>query len=944
MDIEFEEEDVDDAAPPLSLTALPSTPKVAQKPPSPPTSPPASPPPVPPAAAVSPPSPAPRPPTPSAPSQPHHATAPLTSQRTSSSSAATSSTTSPSPAASLPQPLPSAAAAASGGGKGKAPSPANATQTSSLSLTSSSSSSSSFASRSHADLGAVQLFASGIHLTDSASTAHSSSGLVNSGPPTALQRETAALEELIAALNRDNARVLLELKRREAQVEQLTLAHARELRRLRDEVNTEVVLTHARAFDDSEDGKTKEIVALRAELHSLNAQLREKEQQLMREINRLTSLLPAADSASGSAVSSAAVSAAVDERDEYIAHLQRVLHSREQQIHQLTDKLQWYAENQQLIAQYEERAQRDQERIKELEQARSASHPHAKSLPTDVKRIKALEREVELLRKQGKSGQGKDGVVMGLIEAARPSVEEFEVVRELRAKLAEAEKELEAQERSWERRLRGIRQEQEKIRVGYEKKVRALEEGVKGRLGSLRRRAATASTTDAGKGGGSVREGQAGEELVREMERRMEDMRQFYEQRIAELTTGHPHHIPSPPPPHDSPASPPKSTLYTPTRPSSVRPRRTTARPSARSKSPPRTRDTPSASPPRSGAARPRSLSPPSRRSRPEPAPPVPMPAWPSLDAAPVVAAGAVRGLSQAEVERELQRLQAVLQSAHKEELSHLSSHYASLFSSLQSQTAEQVTSLQRRVEEADNKSSAMVEQLRELRVELWQREKELQERVWEVDRLREKPGVREYVLLEREVKELQERMGRREREYREESDMARLREEEERSRIIAKFESIIRRKNEQIRAFEGEMEKLIDLVQRLQQQQQEQVGTKVGAGEERVSGSLRGMDEEGMEVSGGVGAAASPVVNYVELLEKLEEEGGAVFKQAVEGMAGAGSKKASGKQKARSRLVGRTPVGSSQRVQEEVARAAPSKPAAPSRRMPSVKRPSGVR
>ena len=841
------------------------------------------------------------------------------------------------------------------------PSPANATQTSSLSLTSSSSSV-SLASRSGTDLGAVHLFSSGIHLSDPSSTTNSST-LASLGPPTAVQREAAALEDLVGALNRENARLLLELRKREAQVEQLHAQHARDVRRLREELNAEVALTHARAFDDSDDGKTKEIVALRAELHALNAQFRDKESQLQREINRLTQLLPLADSAVGSSVAppSAAVSAGVDERAEYVAHLQRVLHSREQQIHQLSDKLQWYAENQQLLQHYEQRAQHDQERIAQLEKQTTTPHPHAKSLPTDLKRIKALEREVELLRKQGRAAQGEDGAVAGLLEAARPSVEEAEMVRQLRTKLANTQAEVEAQEQRWERRLRGIRQEQDKVRVGYEKKVKALEEGVKGRLGSLRRRAATAASTTGGvgvgKGGGEGREGQGGggEELVREMERRMEDMRQFYEQRIAQLTSAQPPQpSSSPPPPHNSPTpSPPHSTLYTPTRtPLSTRSRRSTTRAPTRSKSPPHTRHIPTASPtPSEATDRPRSLSPPSRRVQAEVVRSA-VAAWPVVgEAGPGVEGGAVRGVSQAELERELKRLQAVLQSAHKEELSHLSSHYASLFSSLQSQMAEQVASLQRRVEDADEQSSAMGERVRELQLEVWRKEKELQERGWEVDRLREKPGVREFVLLEREVKELQERMGRREREYREEADMARLREEQERGRLIAKLDAVIRRKNEQIRAFEAEMEKLIDLVQRMQGQQERQEGRAGGRGEGRggmggegVGEVVGGVGEVDGEVAGGVGAAQAPVVNYVELLEKLEEEGGAVFKQAVDGMARASSKKVSGKQKGRARLVGRSTVGSGQRVQEEVAAVAPSRALAASRRMPTAARASGVR
>ena len=830
-----------------------------------------------------------------------------------------------------------------------------------------SSSASSLGSRTGTDLSAVHLFSSGIPLADStAASTHSAALLGCTGA--AAGREAAALEDLVAALNKENARLLVELKRRDQQLEHVQVVHGRDLKRLRDEVELqrqEMALSQLRRFDDTEDGKTKEILALRAELHAAQAQFRDKEHAMMHEINRLAAM-PHAQPLSVAAPSSSALvapvpaplppaplSASSDERDEYIAHLQRVLHDKDQHIRQLTDKLAWYAENQQLIARYEERAQRDKQRIAELEKAKaapSAGPATSRSVPTDLKKIKALEREVELLRRKHSRAGGEDGAVAGMIEAARPSVEESEAVRELNTRLGDAHRALEERDADWERRLRAIRQEQERIRLGYEKKVKALEDATKGKLGQLKRGPLAAALPVA-----AVKPADsAGEDVVREMERRMEEMRHFYELRIEQLTSGlvQPPASLLSPPQSQRPTSPvrsptPAAVTLSASSSSSARSRRALPRSAVSSKSPQRTREAPGLSPvrrPASAAARHRSLSPVPRSAAHRAGSPAPLSAPAAAAAASASALsghGAGDGVRRAEVERELHHLQSVLQSAHKEELSHLSSHYASLFASLQSQMAEQVSALQRRVEDGDDKAAALSDKVRELQLDLWKRDKELQEKAWEVDRFRSKPGVREYVLLEREVKELQERLQRREREFREESDSARLREDEERARTVGRFEALLRRKNDQIRAFEEEMDKLVSLVRAQQhtarhaQQQQQQSRSAAQRADEEED------EEKAEEAHAGVGGpTVAPVPNYVALLERLEHEGGALFEEAAAGIRSASTKPRGKENTKTTRPVSRVGASGVQMRDEAPPRVASVKPAAPRRPLPrSLKR-----
>ena len=946
-DIEIEiEEELEEAVPTSAIAQLPSTPKADDRPhsplprsptpslPAPPSSPlpprPSSPSPAP--AAPTSPSPAATHPLSTSPPPAHHATAPIVSHRPLSPSPAPVSSHSPSNSSSLPSLLPSSLPS---GPSRSPPSPADATQTSALSLTSSSS---SLTSRTGTDLGAVHLFSSGLHLPPTTSTSGSTSSslplpLTSTGPITPGQREAAALEDLVAALNKENARLLLDLKRREQQLDTLQSTHNRDLKRLRDDVRTEVTLSQARRFDDSEEGKAKEIEALKVDLHTERVQARDKEQTLQHEINRLTALAaPSHPSAPGphSAPLPPPIAQSADERDEYIGHLQRELHERDQHIRALTAKLQWYADNQPLLTQYEARTHHLQTRIQQLEKA-LASHAgrgEGKSLPADVKRIKALEREVELLRRRG---TGDDGGVAGLIEAARPGVEEAEAVRGLRVRVGELEKELQTRDERWEHRLRGIRQEQDKIRLGYERKVKALQDALQA---LPRGRRAVGGKAEVGKVEGREQAGGHGEEVVREMESRMEEMRQFYERRIDELTRGQAASSASVSTPAQRPTSPPPSSLYTPTRShASARVRRQPQRSPARSVSPVK----PAAHAGQGKAAggreavqhRPQSPPAAARAKTPPPRP---------VESAGHGGVGGSRGVSRAEVERELQYVQAALQAAHKEELTHLSSHYAALFASLQEQMEAQVTALQRRCEEADDKSGMMGEQVRELQLELWKREKELQEKGWEVDRYREKPGTREFVVLEREVRELQERMGRREKEYREETEMARLREEEERARLVDRYEGVLRRKKEQIRQFEAEMENLVDLLHRQQQHSSNGHASQSTEASRPVSplhSPLTPREEErgSREVLGG--PAVAPVLNYVVLLERMEAEGGAMLEEVIGGIG-----RVSGKENVRARTIGRT-VGSSKKAPEGV-RAVSSTKAAPIRRVPigSMKKP----
>ena len=849
----------------------------------------------------------------------HNATAPTSSLSSLDVASVPSTASSLQPSASsLPHPLPSASSSP----RTAEPKPASATLTSDspLSSTAASAPTASQLHDSHAgNLSAVHRFSAPLQLGHD-STSNSALSL-SSTAERQQQRTVAQLEQLVEALNADNARLLLQIKQRDAQIEQNTQQHARDKKRLRDEceqVRHELDLAQANKRTALEgDGEAgREMARMREEWEQERVAWRDRENQLLYELNRLsanpsaTALLPARSPRA----------AQQDDRGAYIDELQQLLRERESQLQQQSDKLAWYAENQQLLSDSQAALDQAHQRIKQLERqahsvsptkGRSSAHAatgatEGRSLPADVKRIRQLEKEVQQLQRRlstpAASGVDRDDAAMaGLLVAAKGG-EEGEVARELRSRVAELEAEVKAREEEWERRLRAMRQEQDKIRAGFEKKVRVLQEGVKGRLAQLKGKrglgSVAASSGEAAGATGGV------DEVVKAMEARMQAMREQYERRIEEMqaVAEQSHEQP-----HRSPASPP--------RPSSVG--------STASRTPLRSALRSAARPQRSASTS--RLHSPTTRTRPTvtqqintaasahdaggTSQPVSPRAAQSAAAASVTRAhhaphhghapslpssASASNDGAADLDAHFQQLHTLLHSSHRSDLTALASHYTQLLTTLQQHTRAQLDAMQQRLAATEADRQRLADAVGALQADVWRSEREAEERGWEVERYKERPGVREYALLERQVREMEARMERREREYREEADMAMLRAEEERVRTVERFESIVKRKNEQLRAFEHEMEQLIDLLHKTQQQLAAHSNRRTAAAAaDAQSGGAQAAAlrerEEREAVGGSVdgGGAAVGVVNYVALLERLEAQQSAVYQQLTAQHAG---------------------------------------------------------
>ena len=857
----------------------------------------------------------------------HNATAPSSSLASLDGPSASPSTAFPPPtASSLPHPLPSASSFSSTSAVSRDLTPACATETSTSALSASTASAPTTATSqlhdSHAaNLSAVHHFSSPLQLGSSSASSSSAISL-NSTAGRQQQHTAAQLEQLVDALNADNARLLLQIKQRDAHIEQLTQQHTRDKKRLRDECEQirhelSIAQSSKRTALEDEGDTGKELARMREEWDKERMSWKDRENQLQYELNRLSATPSAAPlPPSTSPFVRPPLSprpGPSDDRSAYITELQQLLRERDTQLHQQADKLAWYAENQQLLSDSHAAHDQAQARIKQLERQIHTSSPNKgrggfaaasastepRSLPADTKRIQQLEKEIQQLRRRlatpaVPAAGREDAAVAGLIEAAKGG-EEGEVARELRGRVMELEEEMKAREEDWERRLRVMRQEQDKIRVGFEKKVRLLQEGVKGRLAQLKGKKRLSTVGVSGHEAVGVVEGGV-DEVVRTMEARMAEMRDQYEKRIEEMQSAtkqlQRQHSNKP---HVSPVSPPRPASVgpvasrTPLRSairSPLRPPRSAS--ASRLQSPTRPQyAVESTTPATSVPSVPSDVSQP---SSPRARPPAPLSraqqSHHQLHSHGLPSAAAF-SVGSTDLDAHFQQLHTLLQSSHRSDLTALATHYTQLLTTLQHHTRTQLDTMQQRLTTTESERQRLADAVTQLQGDVWKREREAEEKGWEVERWRERPGVKEYVLLERQVREMEARMARREKEYREEADMAELRAEEERVRLVDRFEGIVKRKNDQLRAFEHEMEQLIDLLHTTQQQlhQHNKRSTAVANREAAPSAALRERDErEEREMVGGSvvdgGGAGVGVVNYVALLDRLEQQQSAVYQQ----------------------------------------------------------------
>lgn len=143
--------------------------------------------------------------------------------------------------------------------------------------------------------------------------------------------------------------------------------------------------------------------------------------------------------------------------------MQRIKEEYETQLQEFKRKLQWYTENQQMLdAEPQEMMEKDlkiddlEEQIRKME-----------SLDGGRKKVNQLQKQVKDLEEALKKRHPNS--LPALITAAKPSTEETEAVSRLQAENMKLEREIVDREKTFEKKLRNLRQEQDKINLKYEK-------------------------------------------------------------------------------------------------------------------------------------------------------------------------------------------------------------------------------------------------------------------------------------------------------------------------------------------------------------------------------------------------------------------------------------------------------------------------------------------
>lgn len=157
--------------------------------------------------------------------------------------------------------------------------------------------------------------------------------------------------------------------------------------------------------------------------------------------------------------------------------------------------MKWFRENQKLLNEGEDEQKSTFKEMNELQM-------QVQKAKEDKKRLVELEKKCKLLEETIKS-KNPNSIGM-LIQAAKTDVakdDDTPSKRELQTKIKQLEAELESQDKEFERKLRAMRQEQERIKAGYEAR--------------------------AGNSGDS--------KLVKELEAELEKTKSYYNKRIREI-------------------------------------------------------------------------------------------------------------------------------------------------------------------------------------------------------------------------------------------------------------------------------------------------------------------------------------------------------------------------------------------------------------------------
>ena len=182
------------------------------------------------------------------------------------------------------------------------------------------------------------------------------------------------------------------------------------------------------------------------------------------------------------------------------AALKRQLEAQEQrhskEMNEAKSKLDWYRQNQQLITQNEDKLREQTNLIEMLKKKLTAAADNAvvtyndkngkkatmNSRAVDLKRITELEAKCRGLEESALKRNPKS--VAALIQAAKPSDKESKIVKQLEGELKQAKEQLESSNESHDRAMRSLRQQYERVKGEYDRRLEMIQQQAHGSEGN----------------------------------------------------------------------------------------------------------------------------------------------------------------------------------------------------------------------------------------------------------------------------------------------------------------------------------------------------------------------------------------------------------------------------------------------------------------------------
>eukprot|EP00899_Mesostigma_viride_P025179 jgi/Mesvir1/5846/Mv00638-RA.1 len=326
-----------------------------------------------------------------------------------------------------------------------------------------------------------------------------------------VRRTILEQETLLTGFQKENERLLARMREAEARSKEREARMAEENARLAVDLQRSLDERHQR---EASSATLAQLLDLQSRLESAQELAAAREADLKQELDRSRAHAKQLEQRLGGMDPGqvAAEDATVHELQQELA---RVRAESAQERADMLAKLEWYAENQELLTANDALLQHQADRIHKLEALLAdgrAARKAAMSSKAAQARIHELEQQVRKLQDALQRRDPSTARVAALIQAAKPTAEESALVRQLQEQVDELQHRLQLKEDEAMRVLRGLQQESERMKRQYEAHIARLSSGT------------------------VVNQEKPTARRVKELEKQVEDLRDFYTKKLREAT------------------------------------------------------------------------------------------------------------------------------------------------------------------------------------------------------------------------------------------------------------------------------------------------------------------------------------------------------------------------------------------------------------------------